>query len=129
MDRTHAARARELSLGELEDAQDLRAVISTALGATPTSESDESLRRGVWTYVRAEHDLGTSPGAVIDVLTRLVESSSIRGPSVRQSTLRQIILWSVEAYFGYLGGEVVGGGGEATSVVSAAIPPMIVSNL
>lgn len=115
MDRSQAARAGELSLDELEGARDLRAAISTALAATPIN--DESLRRGVWTYVRGEHDLGTPPGAVIDVLTQLVVSSSIHGASAQQRTMRQIILWSVEAYFGYLGGEVVGGGTEATSVV------------
>src|SRR5256714_9056114 len=53
----------------------------------------------VWTYVRAEHDLGASPGSVIVALTELVDASTIGPPLVRQSVMRQVILWCVEAYF------------------------------
>jgi len=118
--------SRELSLEELEDAQDLRAVISAALATVPVDE--ESLRRGVWTYVRAERDVGTSPGFVIVALTELVDASTIDQVSVRQFVTRQVILWCVEAYFGYLGGEVIGGGDAAPSADGAVTPPMIVSN-
>jgi len=118
--------SRELSLEELEDAQDLRAVISAALATVPVDE--ESLRRGVWTYVRAERDVGTSPGFVIVALTELVDVSSIDQVSVRQFVTRQVILWCVEAYFGYLGGEVVGSGDDEPLTDSAVAPPMIVSN-
>jgi len=118
--------SRELSLEALEDAQDLRAVISAALATVPVDE--ESLRRGVWTYVRAERDVGTSPGFVIVALTELVDASTIDQVSVRQFVTRQVILWCVEAYFGYLGGEVVGSGDEAALADSAVAPPMIVSN-
>ena len=126
MDRQRPAQARELSLAELEDAQDLRAVIAAALAAIPVD--DESLRRGVWTYVRAERELGTSPGSVVVALTELVDASTMRQPIVRHSTMRQVILWCVEAYFGYLGGEAVGGDQNARSVASVAARPMIVSN-
>ena len=118
--------SRELSLEELEDAQDLRAVISAALATVPVDE--ESLRRGVWTYVRAERDVGTSPGFVIVALTELVDVSTIDQVSVRQFVTRQVILWCVEAYFGYLGGEVVGSGDDAPLTDNAVAPPMIVSN-
>ena len=118
--------SRELSLEELEDAQDLRAVISAALATVPVDE--ESLRRGVWTYVRAERDVGTSPGFVIVALTELVDVSTIDQVSVRQFVTRQVILWCVEAYFGYLGGEVVGSGDDASLADGAVAPPMIVSN-
>ena len=123
MDRPAPAQSRESSFEELEDAQDLRAMIAAALAATPID--DESLRRGVWTYVRSERDMGTSPAAVIVVLTALVDSSPAQ-PRVRQSTARQVILWCVEAYFGYLGGEVIGA--DATPRVVPVAPPMLVSN-
>lgn len=126
MYRQGPTQSRALSFEEFEDAQDLRSVIAVALAATPVD--DESLRRGVWTYVRAEHDVGISPGSVIVALTQLVDASPIRAPFVRQSVMRRVILWSVESYFGYLGGEVVGGGEGAPSADSVVAPPMIVSN-
>jgi hypothetical protein len=126
MYRQRPAQSRALTLVELEDAQDLRSVIAEALAATPVD--DESLRRAVWTYVRAEHHLGTPPGSVIVALTELVDASTIGPPMVRQPVMRQVILWSVEAYFGYLGGEVVGGGNHVPSRQSVAPGPIIVSN-
>jgi hypothetical protein len=118
--------SRELSLDQLEDARDLRAVITAALATDPVDE--ESLRRGVWTYVRAERDVGTSPAFVIVALTELVDAATIDQASVRQFVTRQVILWCVEAYFGYLGGEVVGSGDDALSANQAVPAPMIVSN-
>jgi hypothetical protein len=126
MYRDRPSAPRELSLDEIEDARDLRAVIAAALSAVPVDE--ESLRRGVWTYVRAERDIGTSPGFVIVALTELVDASTVDQPLLRQSVTRQVILWCVEAYFGYLGGEVVGGGDDAPSADLTAPPPMVVSN-
>lgn len=107
MDRTGSGETRALTLEELEDAHDLRSVIAAALGATPVDE--ESLRRGVWTYVRSERDMGASPAAVIVALTELVDASNVKPVSVRQATTRQVILWCVEAYFGFLGGTMIGG--------------------
>jgi hypothetical protein len=107
MDRTKPEETRALTLEELEDAHDLRSVIAAALAATPVDE--ESLRRGVWTYVRSERDMGASPAAVIVALTALVDGSNVKPVSVRQSTTRQVILWCVEAYFGHLGGTMIGG--------------------
>lgn len=104
MYRPPTAPPRALSFEELRDAEDLRAVITAALTATPVDE--EGLRRGVWTYVRAERALGTSPAAVIVVLTELVDASTLHLPSNRQSLTRQVILWCVEAYFGYLGSDI-----------------------
>ena len=126
MYRDRPSAPRELSRDELEDARDLRAVITAALATVPVDE--ESLRRGVWTYVRAERDIGTSPGFVIVALTELVDAATIEQASLRQSVTRQVILWCVEAYFGYLGGEVVGGGDDAPSADLTGPPPMIVSN-
>ena len=124
MDRPRPAQTRELTLEELENAQDLRAVIAAALATTPVD--GESLRRGVWTYVRSERDMGTSPAAVIVALTELVDSTA-HPLSVRQSTTRQVILWSVEAYFGYLGGEVIGAA-DARAAASGTTGPRLVSN-
>lgn len=101
-----STQARELSLEELEDAQDLQAVIAAALSATPVDE--ESLCRGVWTYVRAERDLGTSPESVVAVLTELVDASMIGAPADRQSMMQRMIRWCVQAHFGYLEGELTG---------------------
>ena len=126
MYRQRPAPSRALTLDELEDAQDLRSVIAAALAATPVDK--ESLRRGVWTYVRAEHDLGASPGSVIVALTELVDASTTPQPLVRQSVMRQVILWCVEAYFGYLGGEVIGGADHASSRHAVTLAPRTVSN-
>jgi hypothetical protein len=101
------------TLEGLADAQDLRAVLTKAL----TSElvDHESLRRGVWTYVGAERHAGTSPGHVIMALTEIVDAARIAPIVRRQALMRQVILWCVEAYFGHLGGDVVGREYEAIS--------------
>jgi hypothetical protein len=106
---------RPRSLADIKDAHDLRSVIASALAATPVDEM--SLRRGVWTYVGAERDVGTSPGRVIMALTDLIEAATIAPPSDRQALMRSVILWCVEAYFGHLGGEVVGRNGVAVADV------------
>jgi len=106
MDR-HAARpVRDLTLEEIEDAQDLRSVITTALAAT--SVDHESLRQAVWTYVGAERDVGARPGTVILALTEIVEASPVAPRPARDELTRLVILWCVEAYFGHLGGKGVG---------------------
>lgn len=106
MNRHPARPSRELTLEEIEDAQDLRSVIATALAAT--SVDQESLRQAVWTYVGAERNVGARPGAVIVALTELVEASPVAPRAVRDDLTRLVILWCVEAYFGHLGGEGVG---------------------
>ena len=126
MSRQRPTPSSALSFEALEDAQDQRSLIAAALAATPLD--DESLRRGVWTYVRGERDVGTSPASVIVALTQLVDASPIRIPFIRLSVTRRVILWCVEAYFGYLSGEVVGGGEDARSADPVVAPPMIVSN-
>jgi hypothetical protein len=110
MDRQVPIRSREFSLGELDDARDLRSMIAAALAATPVD--GESLRRGVWTYVGAERELGTSPGHVIVSLTELVECSSIVPISIQRAVMRRVILWCVDAYFGRIGPEFVDGGDD-----------------
>jgi hypothetical protein len=114
-----------LSFEELQDAEDLRAVISAALAATPVNE--DALRRGVWTYVRGERALGTSPAAVIVVLTDLVDASMPHPPSNRESLTRQVILWCVEAYFGYLGSDV-GAAPSPSAAEPEVVPPRLVAN-
>jgi hypothetical protein len=101
------------SAASLADAQDVRAGIAAALKLTPVNEP--LLRRGVWTYVGAERSAGTSPGHVIMALSELVESSDILPMSVRQALMRHVMLWCVEAYFGHLGGDVVGHSSYALS--------------
>lgn len=106
---------------ELADAQDLRSVIVAALARTPVDQ--ESLRRGVWTYVGAERRAGSAAGRVIVTLTELVEEARLEPASVRQPMMRRVILWCVEAYFGHLGGDAVGRDGDTFSDV-----PINVSN-
>jgi hypothetical protein len=72
--------------------------------------------------------MGTPPAALIVVLTQLVDASPIRIPFIRHSVTRRVILWCVEAYFGYLGGEVIGGGDDTATADPVPTPPMIVSN-
>src|SRR4051812_45413495 len=87
---------------DLADALDLRAVISSALAATPVL--DDHLRRGVWTYVCAERPAATPPADVIVALTELVGAAKIADPRVRRASLRRVVMWCVEAYFSHLGG-------------------------
>ena len=116
----------ELSVEEIEDAQDLRSVIAAALAATPVDE--ESLRQGVWTYVGAERDVGAPPGRVIVMLTELVEAAPMAQRTARDALMRRVILWCVEAYFGRLGGEGVGGGAAPAAGDASLPPPRIASN-
>lgn len=124
MDRSHARRPRELTPDEIDDAQDLRSVIVTALSVTPVDQ--ESLRHAVWTYVRAERDVGARPGTVIGTLTDIVEASSVAPRSARDE--RRVILWCVEAYFGHLGGEGVGRQCAPAAGEASLATPRIVSN-
>ena len=97
---------RERTLEEVAEAEDLRSVIGAALATTPVDE--QSLRRGVWTYVSSELAIGTLPNDVIRRLTTLVEAS-IAPCAAREGHLRRVLLWCVEAYFGFLGGEPYSG--------------------
>ena len=104
MDRRPDASAASRSFADLVDASDLRSVIAAALSARPMDE--QSLRRGVWTYVGAERDAGTPPGVVIATLAELAAAGNESAAASRELT-RRVILWSVEAYFGHLGGDGV----------------------
>ena len=114
MNRPMSDTALERSLEELIDAQDLRSVIVAALAARPVYE--QALRRGVWTYVRAEQSAGVSPGHVILALTTLVDAADITPVSVRRALTHRVVLWCVEAYFGHLGG------GDIRDALQAATP-------
>ena len=98
---------------QIADVADLRAVILAALAATPID--DTMLRRGVWTYVGVERHAGTSPGHVIMALNDLIDEAAVSPLAARQALTRRLILWCVEAYFGHLGGDVVGRAGLALS--------------
>lgn len=126
MDRSPVRRPRELTPDEIDDAQDLRSVIVTALSLTPVDW--ESLRHGVWTWVRAERDVGARPGTVIEALTEMVDASPVAPGSARDDVTRQVILWCVEAYFGHLGGKGIGR--ESAPAHRATLPgsPPTVSN-
>lgn len=91
---------------EMADVVDLRAAIHAALADTPID--DTLLRRGVWTYVGVERDAGISPGHVIMALNDLIDEAALSPLSTRQAVTKRVILWCVEAYFGHLGGDVVG---------------------
>jgi len=105
------------SLEALADAADLRSVMTAALAARPVDES--ALRRGVWTYVGGERAAGVSPGHVIMALTQVLEDANLQPHEERLAIPRRVILWCVEAYFGHLGGDVVGSAGSALSDTGA----------
>ena len=106
MDRPPPARAATRTVEQFRDAHDFRAVIVGVLRASPVDE--RALRDGVWTYVRAERDVGVAPGVVILALTEMVEAAGLAPRETELARTRQVILWCVEAYFGHLGGETVG---------------------
>jgi hypothetical protein len=106
MDRPPPARAATRTIAQLHSADDYRAVIVGALTADPVDE--QTLRDGVWTYVRAEREVGVAPGLVILALTEMVESATLEPREAELARTRQVILWCVEAYFGHLGGEAIG---------------------
>ncbi len=95
MDRHPARSARELTLEEIEDAQDLQSVIATALASTVVDQ--DALRKAVWTYVGAKRDVRARPGAVIVTLTELVEASPVTPRAERGDLTRRGILWGVGA--------------------------------
>jgi hypothetical protein len=103
----------EYSVADLANAQALLSVIASVL--TPHPIDEVLLRRAVWMYVGAARHAGTSPGHVIVALTELVEAAKIAPASAHQVLMRQVILWCVEAYFGHLGGDVMGRDGVAFS--------------
>ena len=106
MDGHHGNAPALRTVAGLEEARDLRAAIDEALGADPVDE--RRLRDAVFTYVGAERDAGVSPGRVIVAITGLVEAVRDIPTATRTPLLRNVILWSVEAYFGHLGGDVFG---------------------
>ena len=110
----------QTSAADIVASEDLRSVISMALAADPIDE--DTLRRSVWTFVRAERDAGARPGKVINVLTALVDAAPLETAPLRHARLRQVILSCVEAYFGHLGGTDVSGAAEP------AVAPGNISN-
>lgn len=108
MDRPPPARAATRTVEQFHDAHDFRAVIVGALRASPVDE--RTLRDGVWTYVRAEREVGVAPGVVILALTEMVEAAGLAPRETELARTRQVILWCVEAYFGHLGGDSIGRG-------------------
>jgi hypothetical protein len=117
MARRDSAAPQPRSLEAIADAADLRSVMTAALAADPVDES--ALRHGVWTYVGGERDAGVSPGHVIMALTRVLEEANLRPHARRLAVTRRVILWCVEAYFGHLGGDVMGSDESALSDTGA----------
>jgi hypothetical protein len=105
----------------LADSRDLRAAVASLLGATPLDE--DALREAVWTYVGTERDAGVSPGLVIMSLTEAVGRATITPEALREPLTRNVILWSVEAYFGHLGGDVF----RVTADGAVEAPPLSAS--
>ena len=101
------------SVEAIADSAELRSVLSAALAAQPVDES--ALRSGVWTYVGGEREAGVSPGRVIMELTRVIEEADLKAHDDRLAITRRVILWSVEAYFGHLGGDVFANADRALS--------------
>ena len=126
MDRPGSDHPVDLAPVELSDVEDLRSAIATALAASPVYE--QSLRRGVWTYVGAERDAGTPPGQVIMELTELVDAARIVPTSVALALTRRVILWCVEAYFGQLGGGIATRAGSTLDAGASYSIPVPVSN-
>lgn len=106
MDNGSMSGTRLATLEELIDADGLRSVIAAALAVRPID--DGSLRRGVWAYVCGAREVGTPPGEVIVTLTGLVEASSVAPGDLRDSVVRRVILWCVDAYFGHIGERING---------------------
>jgi hypothetical protein len=105
----------------LADARDLRATISAILAAAPIDQG--ALRQAVWTYVGTERDAGVSPGLVIMSLTELLRPVTQGGTEEQELLMRNVILWSVEAYFGHLGGDVFRmTAGEAVADAPTGVP-------
>ena len=92
------------SATSLADSRDLRAAIASLLVARPLDE--HALREAVFTYVGTERDAGVSPWLVIMSLTECVSRAAIDLDELLEPLTRNVILWSVEAYFGHLGGDV-----------------------
>src|SRR4051812_19738450 len=105
------------SAADLADFEDLRSTIARSLDVTPVNES--ALRQSVWTYVGAERAAGSPAGHVLLALTEMIEGAPIDPGPRRQALTRRVILWCVEAYFGHLGGDVVGPDGMALSDTGA----------
>ena len=105
MDRFPPSRAATRTLAQHLDARDLRAVIVQTLASVSIDE--QTLRDAVWTYVRAEREVGVAPGVVILALTDMVERAKIVPDAARDARTREVILWCVEAYFGQRGGAPV----------------------
>jgi hypothetical protein len=106
MDRFPPTRAATRTLAQHLDARDLRAVIVQTLAGVPIDE--QMLRDAVWTYVRAEREVGVAPGVVILALTDMVERAKIVPDAARDARTREVILWCVEAYFGQRGSAPAG---------------------
>lgn len=104
----HETRASRITaeLAERANALDLSSAISASLTTTPIDE--QALRCAVWTYVGAERLAATPSARVIMQLTELAMAARIESPSMRHSIMQRMVLWSVEAYFGHLGGAIVG---------------------
>lgn len=116
MVRPRKARPHE-TRAEIADFEDLRATIARALDVTPVDQS--ALRQSVWTYVGAERAAGSPAGHVLLALTEMIEGAPMDAGPERQALTRRVILWCVEAYFGHLGGDVVGRDGMALSDTGA----------
>ena len=112
MDRLPPSPVVTRSVAQDSDECDLRTVIVDALAAASCDE--QTLRDGVWTYVRGEREVGVAPGVVIVALTDMVDRARIAPEDARVATTRDVILWCVEAYFGQLGGGVTGRDREAS---------------
>lgn len=99
---------------------DFRAAIAATLATLPID--DAALRGLVWIFVGAERKRGTKPDAVIVALSNLLDDAVISPLHMQQALMRRIILWTVEAYFGHLGGEVYAGS-DAGALSSEALDP------
>src|SRR6476620_1688788 len=108
MDRHPSSPVVTRSGAQESDERDLRTAIVDALAAA--SRDKQTLRNGVWTYVRGERELGVAPGVVILALTDMVDRAKITPEAARDARTRDVILWCVEAYFGQRGGVPAGSG-------------------
>ena len=89
----------------IEDAGDLRAAIDEALATVPFNE--QLLRDAVFTYVDTEREAHVQPGDVLAALVERVDARN-RATGNHAEILRSVLRWSVEAYFGQLGGDALG---------------------
>jgi hypothetical protein len=92
-------------------ADELRAVISTPLAATPIDE--KALRRGAWTFVGTEREADASSDRLPPRSRTSLAEAWIAPAAGHQARVRRVMRWCVELYFGQLDDDILGRADDA----------------